>query len=158
MRLVWWVIGVGAAVLFTLNALFLIGFTAMEVVSPDSIESSGPSPWLVVTPWMLGLFVVARWSLRRAGGPPRDGSDAGPPAISALQGWVEAHPLLSAAIAGGALGVLWSLIHGWLVGLVVAVVVASTSWFAGRVRQVVGSGPAPTRSVRGPVISTRPKE
>jgi hypothetical protein len=104
MRLVWWVIGVGAAVLLAMNALFLVGFTAMEVVSPDAIESSGTSPWLVVTPRMLGLFVVARWSLRRAGGPPRDGPDAGPPATSALQGWVEAHPMLSAAIAGGAAG------------------------------------------------------
>lgn len=147
MRLVWRIIGVGAAVLCALNALFLVGFSVSELVSPGSVESTGPSPWLVVTPWMLGLFVVARWSLRRAERTPPDAlARRASRGSRALDGWAEAHPILYATIAGGVFGIPWFLMHGWLVGLGAAVAFAVTGWLAGRLRHLVRLRSATTRS------------
>jgi hypothetical protein len=136
MRTGWRIIGSAAAALGTLNLLLLVGFSVVGVVSPDSVESSGPSPWLVLTPWILGLFAVARWSFRRAGRAAPNAVDGWVSGMTrSVDNWERSRPILAAAVLGTALGIVWSLAFRSVAGLLVGVMVALTRCLTGRARR-----------------------
>src|SRR5262245_48898779 len=101
MRMGWRIIGTVAATVGTLNLLVLVGMSAVEAVSPDAVESSGPSPWLVLTPWILGLFAVAWWSFRKAARSAPNAVDDRVSGISrSVNNWERSHPTAAAAALG----------------------------------------------------------
>src|SRR5215468_9700520 len=107
MRMGWRIISAVAATLGTLNLLVLVGMSVVEVVSPDSVESSGPSPWLVLTPWILGLFAIAGWSFRRAGrSAPNAVDDWVSGMTRSVSNWERSHPMVAAAVLGITLGIV----------------------------------------------------
>jgi hypothetical protein len=127
-RLGWWVVGIGAAVLCAFNALALVGTTAWELASPESIDVAGPPPWLVLTPWILSLFILARWALRR--------SEQTPPTalerhvsgrLQTANVWMDEHLVVGSALGGVVVGGIWWLLNGWRFALALA-----ASWTAAR--------------------------
>ena len=64
MRWVWRAVGLAAGDWCLLTAVTLIGMSLWAWRSPESFETSGPSPWLVLTPQVVLAFAVSRWAWR----------------------------------------------------------------------------------------------
>ena len=127
-RSIWLTVGLVAAVWCGLCVIVLVGLSIVELATPGSIDSSGPPSVVVITPWVVGLFLVARWSLRR--------SDTLLPAVGTrptvrtgamwrFEDWMEQHPVwrgvliatLELCWASFVVGVLWAVVVGVVLGI-----------------------------------------
>jgi H+/Cl- antiporter ClcA len=59
-------IAIAAALVGGLLLAALVGTSLLELTAPDTVESTGPSPWLVLSGPTIVLFLVALWTYRRA--------------------------------------------------------------------------------------------
>lgn len=125
MRSVWLTVGIAAALLCGLGLTVFVGMALVELVAPSSTESSGPSPVLVLTPWLVGTFLLARWSLRRSDQlltPTAPGTGT----LWRFEDWMAEHPVWRGVVIVAlelswlslVIGVVWAL----LVGAALAVV------------------------------------
>jgi hypothetical protein len=136
MRTGWRIIGMGFAASGALNALLLVGFSLWELSSPESVDSAGVSPWLVLPPWIVVCFLVARWALRRSSKtPPNPLEQRAADTTRRLNGWAAAHPVRMATISGAIIGGFWSLTAGWREGVAIGLVFAAIKWLGDRVRR-----------------------
>lgn len=130
MRAVWLTVGIAAALLCGLGLMMLVVMTLLELVASSSSESSGPSPVLVLIPWLVGTFLLARWSLRRSDElltPTAPGTGT----LWRFEDWMAEHPVVRGVVIVAlemsclslVIGVLWAL----LVGAGLAVVHVATA-------------------------------